>query len=665
MARDGLSRRDFLRMQMGGAAWLALGGLSCGPRHLRETGTKVIALGLDGMDPGIVAAMMKRGELPAFAKLAGQGTFGALGTSDPPQSPVAWANFISGQNPGKHGIFDFVHRDPETLFPYLSTSRSTQPTRTTTIGDIVIPLSSAKIENLRKGRVLWDELDEHGIPATVFKIPSNFPPSETGQRTLSGMGTPDILGTYGMFSYYTDTPFTLDETLGGGTVHRVSVDGHAVRAALHGPPNSFRKGSPETLAPFTVHRDPEHDTARIAIQGTELLLRTGEWSPWVEVSFEMIAGLDVKGICMFYLKEAHPHFKLYVTPINIDPRDPSMPISTPESYSKELARRFGPFHTKGLPADTKALDQGVLDDGEFLALDDIFLEEKMAIYEHELARFEAGLLFYYISSTDQRAHMFWRLRDRSHPAYDEKAASRWGNAVESIYKRMDRMLEKTLATIDDRTMLVAFSDHGFAPYTRSFNLNSWLRDQGYLVTTEGGSKKEKDIFGSVDWSRTKAYAMGFNSLYVNEKGREGRGSVPSAGKKQIVDEIASKLREAKDPETDRQVVVNARKTRECYSGPEAATAPDIIVGYNRGFRASWQTALGVIPEGWFDTNTHKWSGDHCMDASVVPGTFLINRRARRKGVSLCDVTATILDALDVPVPGDMDGTSMLEGEAGK
>jgi predicted AlkP superfamily phosphohydrolase/phosphomutase len=342
-----------------------------------------------------------------------------------------------------------------------------------------------------------------------------------------------------------------------------------------------------------------------------------------------------------------------------------MPISTPEDYAQELARRVGPFHTKGLPADTKALDQGVLDDDEFLAQDDIFLEEKLAIYEHELGRFDAGLLFYYISSTDQRAHMFWRLQDPGHPAYDEKAAARHGQAIEHVYKRMDRLLEKTLAKVDERTMLIAFSDHGFAPYYRSFNLNTWLRDQGFLVTTDKASKKDKDIFGSVDWSRTKAYAMGFNSLYVNEKGREGRGSVQAGEKKQIVDEIAKKLVEARDPETDRQVVIRARKTRECYSGSEAGSAPDIIVGYQRGFRASWQTALGVIPEEWFATNEHKWSGDHCMDASVVPGTFLINRRARRKDVSLLDMTATILDAFDVPVPEDMDGESMLEGEGGK
>ena len=207
-----------------------------------------------------------------------------------------------------------------------------------------------------------------------------------------------------------------------------------------------------------------------------------------------------------------------------------------QDYCQELARRVGPFHTKGLPADTKALDQGVLSDDEFLAQDEIFLEEKQAIYEHELSRFESGLLFYYMSSTDQRAHMFWRLQDPGHPAYDEKAAAKHGQAIEKIYKRMDALIDKTLATIDDRTVLVAFSDHGFAPYYRSFNLNTWLRDQGFIVLKDREQKKDPDIYGSVDWSRTKAYAMGFNSLYVNEKGREGYGSV-SAGEKKAGVEV--------------------------------------------------------------------------------------------------------------------------------
>lgn len=653
--RGGLSRRQVLKLGLGGAAWLTFGG--CGS-NIKSTGRRVIALGLDGMDPQIVHRMMKAGQLPNFAKVARQGTFGALGTSDPPQSPVAWANFITGCNPGTHGIFDFVHRDPGTLFPYLSTSRAEPPEKTLKLGDLVIPLGSGTVENLRGGRALWEVLEEQGVPATIFRIPSNFPPTQCGQRTISGMGTPDILGTYGMFSYYSDQPVELDETLGGGHVYRVDVKDHVVRAHLAGPPNTFRKGGPETRVEFTVARDPRNDAARISVQGSDVLLSRGEWSPWVRVSFHMVAGLDVDGMCRFYLRQAHPHFQLYVTAINIDPSSPSMPISTPESYSKELYDQVGLFHTKGLPADTKALDQGVLDDGEFLSQDDLFLEENLALYDYELSRFQEGLLFYYISSTDQRAHMFYRYRDPTHPAYDEKKARQYGDTIEKVYLRMDRMLQKTLEKVDDRTTLVAFSDHGFAPYMRAFHLNTWLRNHGYLVTKGGGG--EKDIFSGVDWSATRAYAVGFNSLYVNEKGREVHGCVDASEKRALVEEIATGLAREKDPKTGDRVVAGARRTSHCYSGARSDQAPEIIVGYNRGYRASWQTALGVIPDEMYSINDKKWSGDHCMDSSVVPGTFLTNRKCRRsRDVALTDMTATILDACGVEVPEDLDGKSML------
>lgn len=665
MSKRNLSRRDFLKSQLAGAAGLALGGwagASCGTTGAVRTDRRVIALGLDGMDPHIMMRLMQRGKLPTFAKLAGGGTFGALHTSNPPQSPVAWANFIAGAHPGRHGIFDFVHRDPETYLPYLSTSRTVPPSSTLTLGDMVIPLSSGKAENLRRGTPFWDRLAEHGVPATVFKIPSNFPPSETGQRTFSGMGTPDILGTYGIFSYYTDQPAKLDTTLGGGAVYTVKVNDNAVHAALVGPENSMMKSHPETKVDFSVYRDPSHRAAKLSVQGAEMLLKVGEWSPWVRVTFDMFAGVSVSGICRFYLKEVHPHFKLYVTPINIDPSDPFLPISTPEEYAAELAAKIGPFHTKGLPADTKALDQGILTDREFLALDDIFLEEKLAIFEHELSRFDSGLLFYYVSSTDQRGHMFWRNLDPKHPAFDAKDAAQNGDVIEKIYTRMDELLSHTLSKIDKDTMLVAFSDHGFAPFYRSFHLNSWLRQNGYLTLKDGAKGDEKSLFGDVDWSRTQAYAIGFNGLYINEKGREQRGSVPGDKKEALVREIAQKLEQVTDSEGSKATVSQAVIVQDRYPGAPRNVSPDIIVGYNSGYRASWQTALGSIPEGeLYEWNKNKWSGDHCVDANKVPGMLAANRPMRQSSkASLYDLTATLLDVFDVPLSSEMDGTSLLK-----
>ena len=663
MHSRGFTRRDFVRLNLYGSAWVALNGmmgLACNRKEGRETATKVIVLGLDGMDPKLVSRMMRDGKMPNFSRVARQGYLGPLGTSTPPQSPVAWANFITGANSGRHGIFDFIHRDPATYLPYLSTSKTEPTQRSITVGDYVIPLSAGKVHDLRKGRAFWEVLEDYEIPATVFKMPSNFPPTATRQRTFSGMGTPDILGTYGIFSYYTDQPVEIDTDMGGGKVHTVSVNNHTVKAGLVGPKNTYRKGSPDSRIDFTVYRDPEYPVAKVVIGEKEFLLNVGEWSPWVELSFSMMPTVGVKGICRFYLKEVHPHFKLYVTPINIDPSDPALPISTPEDYAKELYERFGPFHTKGLPADTKALEHGVLDEAEFLAFDDLILEERLAISEYELDRFESGLLYLYVSSTDQRSHMFWRLTDPKHPAYDPKLAAQFGDTVEKIYQKMDRFLERVLTRVDRNTLLLVFSDHGFTPYYRSFNLNSWLKDQGYLHLIDDAKQGEQEFFQNVDWSRTQAYALGFNGLYLNRRGREAMGAVPSSEVQALEGEIASKLETLKDPATGKRTVVKAYKANESYTGPLQGNGPDIVVGYNRGYRASWQTALGKIPKDWYETNDKKWSGDHCMASDLLPGTLLTNRRVRRAAeASLCDVTATILAAFGIPPPEEMDGKNIL------
>ena len=658
-----LTRREFVRRQLAGATGLALGGLNhlaCSRGRGRDTGNRVIVLGLDGMDPALVRRMIGEGRLPTFEKVAGQGHFGPLATSTPPQSPTAWANFITGCNPGGHGLFDFLHRDPETYLAYSSTARTEAPDRSLSVGEYVLPLSGGQVVNLRRGRAFWEVLEEYDIPATVFKMPSNFPPTPTRQRTLSGMGTPDLLGTPGLFSYYSDHPAAIDPDLGGGTVYPVSVVDGTFSAEIRGPANTLRKGAPESRLPFSVFRDPVHPVAKIAIDGHEIVLNQGEWSPWVPLSFPMIPGVSVSGICRLYLKETHPHFKLYVSPIEIDPADPALPLSTPEDYSRELAARFGPFHTKGLPADTKALAQGILDEGEFLAQDEHILQERLAIFEHELARFESGLLFFYVSSTDQRTHMFWRLTDPKHPAYDSRLASEYGRVIEDTYVQMDRLLEKTLSKVDPRTLLLVLSDHGFSPYNRSFNLNSWLLEQGYAGLKGRASHGESEFLQDVDWRRTRAYAVGFNALYVNQRGREALGSVSPSDKRALIEEIGSRLEQVRDPLTGERVVHRAYRTSECYSGPCTAEAPDIIVGYSRGYRASWQTALGKFPRETFLTNDSKWSGDHLMAADVLPGIVLANRPLRAaENASLCDLTATLLAAFDIPTPPEMQGRSLL------
>ncbi len=660
---DKLTRREFLRLNLGAGLYTAMGGLgalACTRTHGIDTATRVIVLGMDGMDPHLVYRMMQSGKLPHFVKLARLGSFSTLCTSTPPQSPVAWSNFITGTDPGGHGIFDFIHRDPVTYFPYLSTSRAEPSKRNISLGGYVIPLSKGKVFDLRKGRPFWEIMEEHEIPSTVIKIPSNFPPTPTRQRVLAGMGTPDILGTYGIFSYYTDEPITIDEDIGGGRIVPVVPRDNCVRSQLIGPKNTYKADNPDATVDFTVWIDAVSPVAKIVVQDQEFIVAQGEWSPWIKVRFKMIPGVHVSGICRCYLKEVRPHFKLYVTPLNIDPSDPALPLSTPESYARELAAHHGPFFTKGLPADTKAMDHGVLDEAAFLAQDDIVLQEDLALFEYELDRFESGLLYHYVSSTDQRSHMFWRFMDQQHPAYDRRLAAEFGMTIENIYIEMDRLIEKTMQKMDKRTILVVLSDHGFTSYCRSFHLNTWLRDNGYLVLTDPTASEEAEFFEHVDWSRTKAYALGFNGLYINQRGREGKGIVSPFEKEALMNELAQKLTQVTDHAAGgARPVLKVYKATECYSGPYVHEGPDLIVGYRQGYRASWQTALGKVPKEMIDTNTKKWSGDHCMAPDVLPGILLMNRPVQRPNPCLYDVTATLLACFGIPIPKEMKGQSLI------
>ncbi len=653
-----IDRREFIKLGLAAGSLLALGSSDLPIKVFgkRETPQKVLILGLDGIDPHLLQGWMREGKLPYFQRLWSQGDFLPLRTSIPPQSPVAWSNFITGTNPGGHAIFDFIHRDPERYFPVFSASETMEAQKTVRIGNLVLPLSGGKVKNMRKGKAFWQILEEHDIPATVFKIPANYPPASTKQRTISGMGTPDILGSYGIFNYYTTEAKELKENIGGGRIHPVNVIANRVEAKLLGPVNAFKKDRPESAIEFKVFIDPVNPVAKISLQDHEFILREGEWSSWKRIHFRMIPTQSVNGICMFYLKQVRPNFKLYVSPINIDPGQAALPISTPKGYSKELEERFGPFFTKGLPADTKALDNNVLDDGEFLEQDDLVLRERLDMFDYELARFSSGLLFYYVSSTDQRQHMFWRLIDKEHPSYDPGLASKYGNTIENIYREMDKLLAKAMEKVDKNTVLIVMSDHGFSPFRRSFNLNTWLKESGYHTLINPWKQGREDLFMNTNWSRTKAYAFGLNSLYINQRGREAEGVVnPGAEKEALVREIAHKLENFRDPKTGERPVLRAFVAKDVYQGPYVEEAPDIIVGYNHGYRTSWAAPLGRIPKEIVEDNKEKWSGDHCMAPEVVPGILLTNRKIKAKSPALYDLTPTILKIFGVEIPKEIKG----------
>jgi len=641
------------------------------------SGKKVIVLAIDGMDPALLKVFMDQGRMPNFSRLAATGDFKTMRTTIPAQSPVAWASFITSQNPGRTGIFDFIHRQPKD-FPfggsiYLSTSVTREPERgKITLGSWQFATRSAKIINMVAGRPFWDSLTDARIPVRIFRVPSDYPPYPGPAEQFSGMGTPDLLGTYGTFSYYTDNPPENSEDVTGGEIHPTFPKNNLAENFIYGPPNSFRldQNKPwdeingkkyynyrKLKIPFKVYLDADNPVAKVAVSGKEIFLKQGEWSGWVQVEFEVIPHLKhLPGMVKFYLKEIRPDFKLYVSPVEIDPGTPAAPIYSPESYGEALVKDLGLFYTQGMAEDTKALTYGVFNDREYWEQSQQVTADWFRAFRWHLDRFDSGFLFFYFSTLDLGQHMFWRYIDRKNPLYSKTLESGLASPVEKLYQEMDLALGLVLPKLDQDTTLIVISDHGFAPFNRQFNLNSWLLDNGYLFLIDPGRREKTEFFENVDWGRTRAYGLGINGLYLNLQGREGNGVVPPEQADQLLRELKSKLEALVDPKTRKTPVKNAYLSKDVFTGPHLGTvAPDIIIGYRRGYRASWETTLGEFPKEVFADNLDPWSGDHCIDPTEVPATLLTNKKILSQDPALWDIGPTVLKELGVPAPKEFEG----------
>lgn len=655
----GRARRRGARRLLGALALagLALADVSCGGREAAAAAAKrVIVLGFDGMDHGVVARLMAAGRMPNFARLAETGGFQALETSVPPQSPVAWSNFITGMDSGGHGIFDFVHRDPETMLPYLSTSRTGPPGRILNLGKYQFPLSGGEVELLRHGEPFWAVLEEHGVETTVVRMPANFPPSGKATRELSGMGTPDLMGSSGTFSFYTSELFAFQgEDISGGNVYEVYPYEGMIEASLWGPKNDLLVKPQKLELPFVVYVDPVEPVTKLEVGGRELLLEVGEWSDWVPVDFELLPIKSVRAIVRFYLKQAHPELELYASPLNIDPLAPVMPISHPASYAAELAEATGRYYTQEMPEDTKALSAEIFTIDEFLTQARIAADQFLDQYRYVLSRFERGLLFYYFGNLDQTSHMMMRATDPGHPAYNAERDARYADTLDRLYEELDGVVGYTLEKMPVGTKLIVMSDHGFTSWRRAFHLNTWLKENGYAKLKNPNLRDDPGLFANVDWSGTRAYALGLNGLYLNLRGREKFGIVDPAEREKLMNEIAEKLLATIDPATGAPAITKVYRRDEVYRDRGYLDiGPDLLVGYAKGTRGSNPSALGEFPPEVITDNTEEWSGDHCMDHQAVPGILLSNEPLLRRAGSLKDLAASILAEFgiegDFPAP---------------
>lgn len=628
----------------------------------------LIILGIDGMDPKLLRDYIEAGRMPNHARLAAQGGFMELGTSNPPQSPVAWSDFITGHRSDHHGIYDFVHRDPAHLSPYLSTSKAEPPETVLTLGSVAIPLDEGRVELLREGRSFWGLLEDADVPAMVFKVPANFPPKpDWTSRTVSGMGTPDLLGTYGTFQLLTDDPAWLERRVSGGEIHPLDVEGDRADGAIAGPPHPFRVDGRPLEAPVQILRDPEADVVVVQVGDEEHILTPGDWTGWLPVGFETLPMVsDVPGMVRLHLVSARPHLQLYVSPINLDPLTPAMPLSSPRGYAAHVAGEAGRFYTQGMPEDTKALAAGVLDDEAFLAQARSVYAERMRLMRQQLAEFKAGVMFFYFSSVDQVCHVFWRAIIPDARPED----ARYAGVIPEFYEKADAALGVAMARAEALgATVIVMSDHGFAPYSRKVHLNTWLLKQGYLALKEGDAEgategategalasPEGAALGHIDWSRTQAYALGLNQLFINLQGREAGGVVPADEAPLLMKRLKRALLAMRDPKTGQRVVTSA------VSPPEGAfpdRTPDLLVGFNRGYRSSDESATGQLTDTVLEDNTGKWSGDHCMDPRWVPGVLLSNQPLKVYEAHLTDMAPTVLRWFGVAPPEAMKGQPVI------
>jgi predicted AlkP superfamily phosphohydrolase/phosphomutase len=647
---------------------------------------RLLVLGIDGMDPKLLKELIEQGKMPNFARLAETGDFKALETSVPPQSPVAWSNVISGTNAGTHEIFDFIHRDPApadprlAILPYLSTSEVVTPEkeRAISLGRWSIPLSGSTMQLRRQGPSFWNELAAHGVNTTVYRMPANYPPATVSGpgrcACLCGMGTPDLFGGYGSFTLFTPDAPLGGRHVSGGRLEYWPDDTDHVTGKLTGPANFLLKAEegkapPRMTIEFQVTRDAQADVAKLDIQQHLLLLKQGEWSDWVPLEFKtgipgsavlnaLNSPTSIPFMVRFFLKQVHPKLQLYVSPLNIDPKNAVNPISDPEEFAGDLADASGRYYTAGIPQDNKALRAHSLTEEEFLVQCRIVLAERTTQYRQALKNFDDGCLFFYFGSVDQLSHIFWRDRDPEHPGRLPEQEGKFTHVIEDCYVQMDGLVGEALEVLREEDSILILSDHGFTAFRRGFNLNSWLVENNYMLLYESDKQADNDMFSDTNWSRTRAYGCGINGLYVNLLNRERYGTVkPGDDYDALLTEISEGLLQVRDDDGS-QVIQTVYRVDKLYPDADPEIAPDLIVGYAAGYRASWATVLGGTPEELIEDNLDRWSGDHCIAHKAVPGIVVCNRKLPKNDPSLCDIAPTMLQLFGIDPPAQMQGRSL-------
>jgi predicted AlkP superfamily phosphohydrolase/phosphomutase len=673
------------------AVAIALTALSCGTSAPPRTHSqKLVIIGFDGMEPTLVERWMREGRLPNFAKLAAEGGYRRLETSHSPESPTAWASFATGVNAGKHNIFDFLVRDPRTYLPDLGLVKRT-PAR---FLFNYVPIKAPKLESIRGGTSFWVTAGMAGVRSSVLTVPVTFPAEQvTNGELLSGLPLPDIRGTIGTFYYFATDLSRYEEgsTEMGGILKRLVFEGDTAHTELVGPPNPIVRAQQHAIQtrgpnlsdadqatltdlatrediriPITVRWNRQQRRAIVTIGDNTVTLDEGQWSKWVNLEFRVNVLIRLHGMAQLHLIKADKDLQLYISPVNLRPDKPPVPISSPASFSEDLHDRLGPFRTLGWAEATWPLNEERINEEAFM--DDLYraFDDRAQVILNRVDSGRWDLLVGVIEATDRVQHMMWRFMDKGHPMYTEEGAAKYGDAIERVYRRADQFLAEVRERVGPDVPIIVLSDHGFHSFRYAVNLNTWLVQEGYLAVKgeRTGAKTLDNLFlgtgqfwENVDWSRTKAYALGLGQVFINVRGREGQGIVaPGEEYRQVVDELAARLTTFKDPSNGASIISGVYKRDDIYTGEYVKDAPDLQVGMTEGYRVSWQTTLGGSPAGLIYPNTRKWSGDHCgFDYKSTPGMVISSRAFSVDDARIVDIAPTVLKHFGVAIPKDLDG----------
>jgi predicted AlkP superfamily phosphohydrolase/phosphomutase len=679
---------------------------------------KVIVLGFDGVDARYTEQWMNEGKLPNLAKLRAQGTFRPLRPTIPAQTPVSWSTFSTGIDPGRTGIFDFLRRDPKTYLPVFAAFDETKEPfllgernpfvaaaailvilalialffrRTARIVVIVIavvasagafvatkkyiPVTRPGVINRRQGIPFWEAAANAGRKARVVHVPVTFPAHDfPAGEMLSGLGVPDVSGRVGKPFFFTSE---LDFHRSGANEFSIDVvqledNKGRINTKIQGPPNKLFATPQYISIPMTITVANDRNSITIEESGQTVTLHPGEWSGWTDFVFPFNPLIKIHGISRFHLITSQPEVKLYLSPINFDPRNlpPGFNISAPSKWAPQLARDHGLFKTLGWQIDTWAISEGFADEQMFWDDMTFTVAQDRKMFDAFLGGDEE-LMVQCFEFPDRVGHVFWRLMDPKHPAYDAKLNAKWGDALLRSYQLMDAIVGDAMAAAEKKNAaLIVLSDHGFASFRKSVNYNTWLVMNGYMTLKTGVQVKDRNVemlfdqgqfWENVDWSHTRAYAMGLGEMYINVKGRESQGIVnPGPEYDALKSELKSRLVTMTDMETMEHPVRRVLAREEIYRQFDPNMIPDLFVTNNDGYRVSWQTSLGGIPKNLIEPNKQVWSGDHCsVDPEIVKGIFFYNRRlVSDRAPYIADVYPTVLGLLSVKPPYELDGVEL-------